>query len=271
MLKIARIPLNLLIIMNLTGCASVLPTFDLPRREDGSPTVFSIVNKITCELQEIVDEKESDLRPSITDEYDIQVAVELSLTVTNGGVIAPSISIIDGPLTVASGFRFEQSRGQNFTEQLFFSLREMRTILNGWKKKGKFDDMRKRCYGQPDSNLSGVIGIKENFDLAITSEPFLNWSSSGNTGVFGGSVEFIVSKELTATGPTWTLKNFIGPGSLLSASNKHNNKLTFAFIRGPNAGKGVDERLKIQAQSFISDIRQNQIANSLSTIAVNSR
>lgn len=270
-MKIAKLSSLIFLASNICGCASVLPTHDLPRREDGNPTVYSIVEKINCELREIVDEREPTLRSIVSDAYDIQVAVELSLTVTNGGVLAPSISIIEGPLTVASGLRFEQSRGQNFTEQLFFSMREIRDIARGLRKVGTFNAFIERCSNKPDTNLSGIIGLKESFDLAITSEPFLNWSSSGSTGVFGGSVEFIVSKELTSTGPTWTLKNFIGPGSLFSASNKHNHKLTFAFVRGPNAGKGIDPSLKFQAQSFIADVRQNQIANSLSTIAANNR
>ncbi|KMO36638.1 hypothetical protein VQ03_20520 [Methylobacterium tarhaniae] len=84
-------------------------------------------------------------------------------------------------------------------------------------------------------------------------------------------MNFIVNRELTATGPTWKLVNFTGPGSLVSASDKTNDKVTFAFTKGPYAGKGISENLKTQAQIFISDVRQNQIANSLGLISLRDR
>ncbi|MER2266107.1 hypothetical protein [Methylobacterium oxalidis] len=253
------------------GCASFIPAYDIPTGRDGRPTVRSIVEKINCELEDIVDDPQSQLNVLISDAYDIQVGVELSLTVTDNGSLAPSFSAIDGPFTFATGFRLEQSRAQNFTEQLFFSLRSIRKQVLAFKETGDYGTIRSRCLNGPDTNLSGKLGLKEAFSLAMTSGPYLKWSATGSTGVFGGSVTFVVNKEITATGPTWRLTTFSGPGAFLTASDKNNDKLTFAFVRGPNAGKGVSESLKIQAQTFISDVRQNQIANSLNIISLSNR
>ncbi|MGE7414079.1 hypothetical protein [Methylobacterium tarhaniae] len=271
MLKIISTYLTAALSVAVSGCASIIPTFDIPSERDGTPTVKSIVNKINCELEDIVEGGQSRLGAIISDAYDVQVGVELSLTVTDTGGLAPTFSLAGGPITLATGLNFERSRGQNFTQQLFFSLRDIKKRLNAIRMDGTYEIVRRRCLDGADTNLSGRLGIKETFYLALTAGPYLDWETKSSAGVFGGSVNFIVNRELTATGPTWNLVRFTGPGSLVSASDKTNDKVTFAFAKGPYAGKGISENLKTQAQIFISDVRQNQIANSLGLISLRDR
>lgn len=239
-----------------SGCATVVPPFDIPylatRTGEIVPTVDSIVAKIQCELRDVAAPEGSQLNQLLVAEQDIQAVVELSLSVTQDGKLAPSFSLIGTPLNFATGFSHERSREQNFTTYLVFSLTEI----------GRMPP----CQGNapPDTNLAGELGIRQMFQLATSSGSYQNWKQSGNTGAFGGSITFTVDSQLSPTGPTYKLASFEGPGSLFSASNKSVNKLTFGFIRGPKAGSA---RAKADALGVIANVKQNQIANSLQIIA----
>ncbi|WP_162559791.1 hypothetical protein [Methylobacterium radiodurans] len=214
------------------------------------------MQRIRCELVEIAGGDGTELDRVQIIEQDIQAVVELSLSVTQDGKVAPAFSFIQAPLTFATGFSYERSREQNFTTYLTFSLAELsQTRLND------------NCKLPADTNLSGTLGLKHFFAMKNTAGPFKVWSKDGPTGVFGGSITFTVDAQLTATGPTWKLTTFEGPGSLLSASNKNVDRLTFGFVRGPKAGRA---RAQVEAFSVINSVRQNQIANSLQILA-NSR
>ena len=69
--------------------------------------------------------------------------------------------------------------------------------------------------------------------MASTSEDLTTSAEK----VFGGSIQFLVTKNVNAVGPTWTLVHFKGPGGLLSASQVNTDKITLAFAQGPNVGK----------------------------------
>lgn len=266
MLKCCLVCLSFLSAAGLGGCASVIPFYDIPLdKTSGKPTVRSIIERIYCELEDI--SEKSELEGYLSDAYDVQAGIEINLTVTDDGTLSPSFIGTSGVFSFTSGFKLEQSRAQNFTEQLFFSMRGIKRSIDTLKKTADYDDARKKCRSVADTNLSGKLGLKEAFDLAITSGTHLDWTTKAPTGVFGGSITFVVDKEITSTGPTWKLVNFSGPGSFFTASNKNTDKLTFAFVRGKNAGVGLDQSLKTQTQVFISDIRQGQIANSLAQIS----
>ena len=70
---------------------------------------------------------------------------------------------------------------------------------------------------------------------ALTPDLDTKQTLSGK-GVFGGSIQFLVTKNLTAAGPTWALVSFKGPGSLVNLSEVNTDKITLAFTQGPNAG-----------------------------------
>ncbi len=48
-------------------------------------------------------------------------------------------------------------------------------------------------------------------------------------GPFGTSIEFVVTKSLNATGPTWTLAHFKGPGKLFTGESQNTHKLRISF------------------------------------------
>jgi hypothetical protein len=96
---------------------------------------------------------------------------------------------------------------------------------------------------------------------------YLNWNAKGSYGVFGGYVSFTVDTQLLATGPSFAFSTFEIVGPFLSASNKNVDRLNIAFSRGPRADA---LGLIVRGENFIAQLKQSQIANSLSIIA-NSR
>lgn len=236
--------------ISLSGCASTIPVFDVPYQQsaaDGAiPTANSIVTRIRCELAEIASGRELDR--AIIRQENIVALVELSLTVTDDGAIAPTATFTNGVFSFGTGFKFDQSRAQNFTENLSFTLSSLQGL-----------NTSSTCNFPPDTNLSGNLGLKTIWELANSSGPDANWNQKGSTGSFGGSIIFTVDKEISATGPTWKLKHFTGPGSFLSAYDKNVDKLTIGF------GKGSAARASAQAQ--IDRVKLNQQTDALLQIA----
>jgi hypothetical protein len=81
-------------------------------------------------------------------------------------------------------------------------------------------------------------------------------------GVFGGTIQFIVTKNLSALGPTWSL---VGPGPLVSMSEINTDKLTFAFARGGNAGKRMETPLPRELNADANQFLQQLIVQSISS------
>lgn len=239
------------------GCASIVPPFDIPYETtatgENEPTVSSIVRRVQCELIEIAGDKGTELNRLLIAEQDIQALVELSLSVTQDGKLAPTFSFIGAPFNFGTGFSHERSREQNFTTYLTFSLEAL--------SRTPWDPV---CNAPADTNLAGTLGLKQMFRLAKTSGSFQQWSQKGSFGAFGGSITFTVDSQLSPTGPTYKFTTFEGPGPLLTASNKNVDKLTFGFIRGPKAELA---RARLQAYDVIASVKQNQIANSLQLLA----
>jgi hypothetical protein len=166
----------------------------------------------------------------LTDDY--QVAVTLSLEVNDTGGLAPSASYINPP-SAATSFTFggtgtlSESRDHNFSENLQFSFRE---IYQDWKRIPS-------AYQPPpaDTNFAGNLGIRDFVAMAETSPALAEDRKSPNP-VFGGSVQFLVTKSVSALGPTWSLVHFKGPGGV-NLSEINTDKMTLAFAKGPNQGK----------------------------------
>jgi hypothetical protein len=164
---------------------------------------------------------------------DYDVAIALSLEVNNTGGLAPSLSYID-PLSKVTSFTLSgtgtlsESRDHNFTENIQLSFRE---IYTKWK-------YGVRPYDCPpaNTNLAGTLGIKDFVAMAALTENLDTKQTLSGKGVFGGSIQFLVTKSLTSFGPTWSLVYFKGPGGV-TASQVNTDKLTLAFAQGPNVGK----------------------------------
>ena len=132
--------------------------------------------------------------------------------------------------TFGGSGRSSELRDHNFTENLQFSFREI-----------YLDSKRiPTAYPCPvaDTNLAGTLGISDFVEMAATSPGLAEDRKSPNS-VFGGSVQFLVTKSVSALGPTWSLVHFKGPGGV-NLSEINTDKMTLAFAKGENAGKPLD-------------------------------
>ncbi len=259
---VKRLAQTLVLLLPLTGCASRPPPFDVPKDGSGQPTVDTIRRRIRCELYQIA--VSSQMNQLLLVANDVEVALQLTLDVTEEGGLAPTFTYLSGPLTVASGFNLDRAREQSITIQLFYSMGELRKTMS--VEQEGFGDAFDICSKSFDTDLSGVIGLKEAFDLATTATTDLNWNGTGSNGAFGGYVNFIVKKQLTATGPTWSLAHFKGPGNFATLSANTNDKLVFAFTKGKKAAKNSKELSRIEGLAFINSIVQGQLATNLNFI-----
>src|SRR5258707_1834301 len=131
-----------------------------------------------------------------------------------------------------------KARDHNFTENIQISVRN---IFSEWKT-----NMNPHDCPTADTNLSGTLGLKAFVAMAALTRDLDQKQTLAGKGVFGGSMQFIVTKNLSAFGPTWSLEFFKGPGALASLSEVNTDKITVAFAQGPNAGKPM--RLQVSAK-----------------------
>jgi hypothetical protein len=218
------------------GCA--VPRFDVPSDPAGQPTVQTIVARIQCEIRDmVVDNMPNDVtsfhRLFLLDgDYDVEIA--LSLEVNDTGGLAPSLAYID-PISKLASFMFSgtgtisEARAHNFTENIQLSVRN---IYTEWRTNANPHNCP-----VADTNLAGTLGIKDYVAMAALTPHLDQKQTISGKGVFGGSMQFVVNKNLNSLGPTWSLVRFKGPGPLVTLSEVNTDKITLAFAQGPNAGK----------------------------------
>ena len=250
----------------LTACA--IPQFDVPYNDKG-PDASSIVHRIECEMKEMVVFDKDNPRSFnsgflLNNDYDLAVA--LSLDVNNSGGASPSLSYIN-PVTAGS-FAFGgagtlgEGREHNFTENIQLSFRK---IFLDWRQNNDYF----QCPAA-DTNLAGSLGISDFVALAARTPELNQTLTPAEGGAFGGSIQFLVTKQVNSLGPAWTLVHFIGPGSV-NLSQINTDKITLAFARGPNVGKSLATVSKVtnqHAKEFLQQLLLGQISTQLSTQAV---
>jgi hypothetical protein len=240
----------------LSGCSAVVPSFDIPVNESG-PTIQSISNRVTCELAGLIDQTNG-LRSALLIS-DIDVALQLNLTVNDTGGLSPTLSYISGPFAFGLGGTLSQSREQNFTQKFYYSLRTLQLEVDYAKKHG----VDLAVCRPTDTNLAGELGLRRTVELALTSQHVAWGSKLSDDGAFGGYVNFVVTKNVNA-GPTWTLTSFTGPGSNLGTFSEVNtDKLTFAFARGDKAGTPFAVSGRQRADHLLDQINLNQLTTQL--------
>jgi len=196
------------VIAGATCGACGVPRFDVPTDSAGQPTVQTIVERIKCEMRDMVRDDSTDPasyhRHFLLDgDYDVEI--QLSLEVNDSGGLLPSASWID-PLSKVSSFTLAGSA----------TLSEARDH-------------------NPDTNLAGTLGLKDFVAMAALTPDLDSSLTLSGKGVFGGSVQFIVTKNLTSFGPTWALVHFKGPGAV-SLSEANTDGLLLSFAQGPHVG-----------------------------------
>jgi hypothetical protein len=154
------------------GCA--VPSFDVPHDNYDQPTVTTIIQRIQCEIRDMVrDDRPGDPASFhrlflMNGDYDVLVA--LSLEVNDTGGLAPTISYVT-PLAVATSWTFgatatlSKGRDHTFTENIEISARQ---IYSDWKS-------GVQPYDCPvaNTNLAGELGLKDFVSMA-TSSPDLD-------------------------------------------------------------------------------------------------
>ncbi|MGO8103406.1 hypothetical protein AB9F46_23690 [Rhizobium leguminosarum] len=213
----------LTIAVALSGCG--VGAFDIPS-DDRGPTVRSIVDRVTCELVDMVKDGPTKRETLLLGDY--QVGVTLSLSVNDTGELSPSLNFpVRSTLAWNAGLKLSQSRERNYTQNLFYS---MKSLQSQWRSANETPlAPGEKAFGacpEKDTNLAGTLGLRETVDLALTA-PYRNLA-----GEFGGFVNFVVERNVNSVGPTWTLQHFSGPGNLGMLSHVNTDKVTFAFVQG---------------------------------------
>jgi len=233
-----------------SGCA--VPHYDVPYTDIGHPTVKTIVERIQCEIRNLVRDDITDLNdPSklygrylLNQDFDVLIA--LSVDVNDTGGLTPSLSYMNA-LSPLTSFTFSgngtlsESREHTFTENLQYSVRQIYLDWYSYRlaEQAGLDPkslgLTLHTCPQADTNLSGKLGIVDFVAMAAASEGLDTTSAPDK--IFGGTIQFLVTKNVSSVGPTWTLVHFKGPGGLLNLSEVNTDKITLAFAQGPNVGK----------------------------------
>jgi hypothetical protein len=272
----------------LCSCASIIPQYDIPvDPSSGSPTVASIVDRVTCELANLVAPGASNEVELLTGQY--EVAVQLDLTVNDTGGLTPTVTYTNGPFSFGASAKLERSREQFFSEKLYYSLLDLREEVEENDRAFKAGETLKRltdCAGPADTNLAGDLGLRQAVDLALGSNYLQTTAKMSDQGAFGGYVNFLITKNVNGVGPTWTLTHFTGPGGLGALSEVNTDKLTFAFaisehpltaeqlakrrLKGRSRRSVASGRTQRQhnarAEQLLQQMQVNQISNRLNTI-----
>jgi len=252
-----------LLIMTLcTGCA--VPFFDVPLDEYGQPTVQTIIERIQCEVRDMVRDDRPGDPASFHRKFllngDYEIVVALSLEVNDSGGLAPSLSYVtpfatSATFTFAAGGTLSKSRDHTFSENIQLSTRQ---IFVDWKN-------RIKPYDCPlaNTNLAGTLGIKDIVSMAASTPDLDEDLKGGAKSVFGGSVQFVVTKSVSATGPSWQLVRFKNIAALGSLSEVNTDKITLSFAPGSNKGKRLAGIRTFNPAAY--QFLQQQLLNSISS------
>lgn len=252
-----RTPAHLLITATvalfLGGCAT--PQF-MVASEGGFPTVMNIVDRITCELADLVRDDTGFGRHTqrlVRGNY--HVAVAISLVVSETGELAPTVNVPVPPqFSFNLGLRLQRQREQTHMQNLFFSMVEIH------------DRIRRapeaiRC-PVDDANLSGDLGIRQTALMGLGTPDTATAANigAGLGGEFGGNVSFVVLRNVNAVGPTWTLTHFRGPGNLGTLGRTDTNRVFFAFASQPaSRTRDPSGPPSTRARDLINQLLLNQL------------
>jgi hypothetical protein len=273
--QLNRAPRSILALSAFALCAAcAVPHYDVPVDKAGQPTVASIVARVQCEIRDMVrDDRPKDPvtynRHFLLDgDYDVEVS--LSLEVNDTGGLTPSVSYVTPlaaaatTLTVAASGNLSESRDHNFTENIQLSTRK---IYLDWKNGIDPHD----CPVVADTFLAGALGISDMVAMANSTADLDESRKLSDAGVFGGSIQFVITKKLTATGPTWALVRFNNISALADLSEVNTDKITLAFALGPNVGKPMrlarsHNRYNPYAHQFLQQLLTSSINSQLTRL-----
>ena len=252
-----RIGWVLLAATTISSCAA--PRFAVEYNE-GRPTIATIVQRIECELVELVkhDNIGSYGYKRFLANPDYVAAMDLTLEVTDTGALTPSINFPNAGsnLAINAGFNFTRTRKHTFTRKLRYSFYQLHK--NWAESGGKYG----KCPEGNNYDLEGELGIKQMVAMQFSAPQTATSSLVEDKGEFGGSIAFTIEKNVNSAGPTWTLTNFVGPGNLAKVARKSQNKLDIAFAKGAEefdrSGRPTDTDIRA-ADAFLRELLILQI------------
>ena len=114
-----------------------------------------------------------------------------------------------------------------------------------------------------NTNLAGGLGLKDIVSMAASTPDLDDDLKSGQKSVFGGTVQFVVTKSLSATGPSWQLVRFKNLAALASFSEINTDKITLSFAPGSNKGKRLARVHGFNPAAY--QFLQQQLINSINS------
>jgi len=232
----------------VAGCGA--NSFDVPKDASGEDTLQPIVNRITCDLVDIL--RDANLRTElIAGNYDF--AAQLTLKSGRTGTLNPTATgtfdVTGGSFLISGGVYANRTRDDTIVVNLGYSLTE---LDERWAKRTN----TKVCH-PGKTNLEGDLGIKKKVALILTAPNISGGgpSISGISGEFGGIVNFTTAKRLEGIGPTWMLRQFTGPRGFATVGVSSTDQIVFAFApnKTPRSGASAPSpRARILLDEIIS-------------------
>jgi hypothetical protein len=252
--------------LTLIGCATIVPKFDVPYYENGAPSTATITREIECELYNLVrDDVPTELqyqhRKTLLT-HNFQVAMLLNLDVTDTGGVAPSATVpVNSVLSLNAAAELQQAREDSIGLYPKYSLLE--DLYNAPPAKKAY--LATCPVGAPagwvDTNLAGNLGLQEKVTGALLTADSAAFTDAPTptSGEFTGVINFTLTRNVNAVGPTWTLTHFKGPGNFLSASRVNVDKLSFAFAETKPSSPAKEAKAAAQGRAQVLLDRQFQI------------
>ncbi len=213
---------SILITLALAGCGGV-PAFDTP----SELTAAHIVDQIQCEV--------SRAAGYFREPQQWWAVADLTLQVDDSADFTPKLSFIrplavDGTnFTFGAGGQLKGARQRIYSETV--ELQVIKANPNSCRTlKDRFD-------------LTGDLGIVETVRIGTKSYDDTDGVafpvSADKKTAFGQTIQFVVTKNVSGVGPTWTLVHFVGPGAFFGAERIDTHKLIISFARVPPPAKTV--------------------------------
>jgi hypothetical protein len=188
----------------------------------------------------------------IRDLRDYVAVAELTLQVDEEATLVPAFTqtdIITKTFTRAFdwGVKVDSQSHRVYSETINFTVASMSDAKNSCEQR------------RAGISLNGKLGVEEVVNMAFGSidpedegielpEGAVDSTPSGRTGggskgAFGTSLEFDLLGAITASGPTFTLVHFKGPGKLFATQRADTHKITISFAsikKGGGVARATD-------------------------------
>jgi hypothetical protein len=226
------------------GCAGI-PALDV----DGPLTVDAIVDEIHCEVLAAAGKY-----PRLKKQNWV-ASIDLSLQVDDSAGLTPTVSFIDPLATAGTSFTFgasaelKGSRKRIYEELLDLPIHDLKPRL---------------CPAQGSTyNFTGDLGIVDAVDIGLRSVEPEDAAQYQKDKAFGQTIEFVITKNVSGVGPTWTLVRFTGPGGLFGAERVDTHTLAVSFASGATATKAGIVAAPLAAQTKANQLNNNMLLRSV--------